>query len=87
MKPQNLLLHKEDGRYVLKIADFGESSPLNGWEGSGFLTTYCGTPGYMAPELYRNENLEDKEAYNGEKIDIYACGIIIMEMLLGRHPF
>lgn len=49
LKPENLLL---DGNYTLKIADFGFAAPVEGKDGSGFLTTKLGTLNYMAPEIH-----------------------------------
>jgi len=43
-----------DDNFNLKIADFGFAAPLHGVDGSGWLYTKLGTPGFMAPELYLN---------------------------------
>ena len=48
LKPENLLL---DSNFDLKIADFGFAAPVEGRDGSGYLTTYRGTQSYMAPEI------------------------------------
>lgn len=43
-----------DKNYDLKITDFGLSGPLEGRliePGLKKLTSYCGTKGYMAPEI------------------------------------
>ena len=40
-----------------------------------------GTPIYVAPEI-----LEGKE-YSGEKVDVFACGVVLFIMLTGRYPF
>ena len=52
MKPQNCLL---DTEYNIKIADFGFTCPLSGTTDQGFSTTKLGTPQYMAPELWTND--------------------------------
>lgn len=46
IKPENIVLTKE---YILKLADFGFSTLLQGKDGSGMLHTRLGTDGYMAP--------------------------------------
>ena len=45
----------------------------------GEITRGVGTPHYMAPEI--------KNGNYGRSIDIYACGVILFEMLTGHPPF
>lgn len=51
LKPENLLL---DSDYNLKIADFGFARDLSGDQGTGLLSTRCGTQPYMAPEIIQS---------------------------------
>lgn len=60
----------------MKLADFGESKSFK----EGALTTYCGTPDYMAPEIIKGENY-------GPAVDIWAVGVITYVMLAGFPPF
>ena len=78
LKAENLLM---DGDFNLKLADFGFSAPLGGKDGSGYLTTYLGTPTYMAPEI----NL--KQAYNGVMVDLFALGVLLFIMTSALPPF
>lgn len=78
MKPENLLL---DENYDLKIADFGFAGPLEGRDGSGFLTTRLGTKNYMAPEIH------DGKPYTGQSVDLFALGIILFIMVAQAPPF
>ena len=73
MKCENLLFDK-DGRNI-KIADFGLAGKTK-----GFLNDYVGTPYYMAPEIHTGR-------YEGTKVDIFAAGVILFAMVVGRMPF
>ena len=75
LKPENLLLTEDK---VLKIIDFGLCHEFNENE---FLKTKCGSPSYAAPEIISMPN------YDGFKIDIWCCGIILYAMLCGYLPF
>ncbi|KAL8158796.1 hypothetical protein V2J09_000333 [Rumex salicifolius] len=75
LKPQNLLL---DNQGNLKVSDFGLSAF---WKPESLLSTRCGSPSYVAPELIRSRE------YDGAAADIWACGVILFEMLSGYLPF
>lgn len=52
LKPENLLLTSPHDDAHIKLADFGFArSVLN-----GYVSTQCGTPGYVAPEILRAES-------------------------------
>jgi serine/threonine protein kinase len=78
LKPENLLLSED---FLLKLADFGFSSIARSAEK---MYTECGTPGYMAPEVYGSKGAE---GYDGFSADIWACGVILFIMLAGFPPF
>lgn len=77
IKPENLLL---DSQFVLKIADFGFAAKLAGAKGDGILKERLGTAGYMAPEIYFLR-------YKGDKVDIFASGVVLFMMYSGHPPF
>lgn len=52
LKPENLLFRTPDDDADLLIADFGLSKIMDE-EQFHVLTTTCGTPAYMAPEIFR----------------------------------
>lgn len=52
LKPENLLFRTEDDDSDIMITDFGLSRIMDE-EKLDRLTEICGTPGYMAPEIYR----------------------------------
>ncbi|KAJ6698737.1 CBL-INTERACTING SERINE/THREONINE-PROTEIN KINASE 21-RELATED [Salix purpurea] len=75
LKPENLLL---DGKGNLKVSDFGLSAFH---KPASMLTTACGSPCYVAPELIANKG------YEGAAADVWSCGIILFELLSGYLPF
>lgn len=52
LKPENLLFRTPEDNAELLIADFGLSRIIDE-EQFHVLTTTCGTPGYMAPEIFK----------------------------------
>ncbi|MDQ3339427.1 MAG: serine/threonine protein kinase [Myxococcota bacterium] len=79
IKPANIVLSQKSGLGDhVKILDFG----LARLSADSNLTTgiVVGTPSYMAPEQIRGVEI-DKRA------DLYACGILLFELLTGKKPF
>jgi serine/threonine-protein kinase len=85
LKPDNVWLTTQpDGRPLVKLLDFGLAK-LRSLDPGGNVSltlpgTVLGTPGYMAPE-----QLAGKEA--GQRADIFAVGVMVVEALTGRRPF
>ncbi|MEN9992709.1 MAG: hypothetical protein RLY83_279 [Actinomycetota bacterium] len=74
IKPENILLSNE-GR--IKLSDFGLARTVdNRTEAKDVL----GTVGYMAPELVTGGGAT-------KATDVYACGIMLYEMLTGQRPY
>jgi serine/threonine protein kinase len=92
LKPENLLmLSPTPGtpEYdMVKIADFGLSSLGNTHDESGQLSTVCGTPDYIAPEIViiAAEGQHSRRKYDA-KVDVWAIGVILYTMLCGFPPF
>jgi serine/threonine-protein kinase len=63
----------------VRILDFGLARML-GSSASISDGVTVGTPSYMAPEQCRGDTLD-------HRLDIYACGVVLFEMLTGRKPF
>ncbi|KAG9144236.1 hypothetical protein Leryth_023038 [Lithospermum erythrorhizon] len=78
LKPENLLL---DENWNLKVTDFGLSALTEQIRPDGLLHTLCGTPAYVAPEIL------GKQGYDGAKVDIWSCGIILFVLNAGYLPF
>src|SRR3569623_732353 len=86
-KPENVIVERDShGAEVPRIVDFGIALLREGGdgpEGPGRLTTnglVLGTPPYMAPE-------QAVAAPIDHRIDLFALGIIVYEMLCGKLPF
>lgn len=72
LKPENLLLanEKED---IIKIADFGLSKIYT----EEMMSTACGTPGYVAPEILQCEGYS-------KTVDMWSCGVIMYILYVPR---
>eukprot|EP01134_Creolimax_fragrantissima_P001653 CFRG1653T1 len=80
IKPANILLSLSADFEVLavKVADFGfakRKTQENQWK------TQIGTPAYTAPEIRQGGNEYDL------KVDMWALGVMLYEMLCGTQPF
>ena len=76
LKPENVLLTRHEPPFQAKICDFGLSTRLRH---QSKLTSNYGSPGYMAPEQLSGQ-------YD-HRVDYYAVGVILYELLFGRRPF
>jgi serine/threonine protein kinase len=74
LKSSNILL---DSSFNAKISDFGLAVSLD--EHGKNNIKLSGTLGYVAPEYLLDGKLTDKS-------DVYAFGVVLLELLLGRRP-
>jgi len=75
IKPANILVEKESSRPI--VTDFGIANIIRGSHASS--QSIQGTPVYMAPEQIVSTNLDGRA-------DIYAAGLVLMELLVSRLP-
>ncbi|EAX97017.1 CAMK family protein kinase [Trichomonas vaginalis G3] len=75
LKPENILLDNDEN---LKIADFGLSIMSSAGD---TCYTRCGTPNYVAPEIFC------QDGYIGAPADIWSAGVILFVMLSASLPF
>jgi len=84
LKPENIYLIERNGRPdFVKILDFGIAKMSSLDEGGARLTRtgmIFGTPEYMSPEQAKGDRPD-------HRVDIYAAGCILYEMLTGDVPF
>jgi len=98
LKPENLLFRTPEDNADLLIADFGLSRIMDE-EAFHVLTTTCGTPGYMAPEIFKKTGhgkpvfVITPFPYSAEQLmywvhsDVWAIGVITYFLLCGYTPF
>lgn len=73
IKPSNLLLNEA---MEIKVADFGIAQTDDGDASEAPV----GSPRYMSPE-------QVQEASVGQQTDFFSLGVVMYELLTGRHPF
>jgi eukaryotic-like serine/threonine-protein kinase len=98
LKPENIMVYQDPHDAAaerIKVLDFGVAKLLDPEKGSPpqlrskraitrtaltALGAMIGTPEYISPEQARAEPIDARS-------DIYACGVVLYQMLTGRAPF
>jgi serine/threonine-protein kinase len=90
LKPDNILIVRNDDEEIVKVLDFGIAKWLTGPnhpsgthnQSSGTLAgQMLGTPAYMSPEHFANSANIDHRA------DLWSLGVIAFECMVGVRPF
>lgn len=76
LKPENILYYSQDEDSKIMISDFGLSKMAD----NGVMSTACGTPGYVAPEVLA------QKPYS-KAVDCWSIGVITYILLCGYPPF
>lgn len=77
VKPANFVLEKESGGRT-KMIDFDLSTFWT--PGDAKMSTCCGTPGYMSPELLMGQGYSSQT-------DLWSLGVTLFTLLVGELPF
>ncbi|KAH7646527.1 serine/threonine kinase-like protein [Dermatophagoides farinae] len=80
IKPENILVTPDD---IIKLADFGVCQEISTFTLDDMVFGSDGTPLYHPPELFHPKIIH----YSGTKIDIWASGVVLYQMLVGELPF
>ena len=85
LKPDNVMLQdRGKQKDVARVLDFGIAKLRDDSRATQAAMTQAGdmlgTPQYMAPEQIRGETIDGR-------VDVYALGCMIYEMITGRMPF
>ena len=78
LKPENILYSSPHPDAVIKVTDFGLAKRSE--RDKGYMTTACGTPGYVAPEVLKGEPYD-------KSVDLWSLGVILYILLCGFPPF
>ncbi len=81
LKPENVFVLERDGNSdVIKIVDFGIAKDTASTKRLTQVGMVLGTPEYMSPEQATGQPTD-------HRVDMYALGCILYEMIVGDVPF
>lgn len=94
IKPDNIL-QSACTPFTFKLADFGLSKQITGQNAT--LDTWCGTPAYMAPEIFpgyhsylseapTNASSQRSDRPYSQSVDLWSLGAVVYHLLYGELP-
>ncbi|MCC5609361.1 serine/threonine protein kinase [Nostoc sp. CHAB 5834] len=82
IKPENIFITEDSKQEeIVKILDFGIAKFLTERSGMTLTDSFIGSLPYCSPEHMEGRKLLDVRS------DIYSLGVLMFEMLTGKHPF
>lgn len=82
IKPENIFISEDAKKEkIVKILDFGIAKFLTERSGMTLTKSFIGSLPYCSPEHMEGRKLLDVRS------DIYSLGVLMFEMLTGKHPF
>ena len=78
LKPSNIMLEDDEGGHA-RVLDFGVAKLLGNDDPLTTDGEVLGSPRYMSPEQFQQDEVDQRS-------DIYSLGLIMFEMLIGKHP-
>ncbi len=77
IKPTNILLKKD---MDVKLCDFSIAHLITKETENTMSTSFLGSPRYMSPEQVQEDMITNQT-------DLFSLGIVMYELLTGKHPF
>lgn len=77
IKPSNILISKD---MDIKIGDFSIAHLMTAETSATMPMGFVGSPRYMSPEQVQEDNITNQT-------DLFSLGIVMYELLAGKHPF
>ena len=76
IKPENVLMTPSGQRVITKLSDFGVSNIAST---TGRMYSYAGTKEFMAPEMFRVQEMD--EASYTVKVDIFSLALLMLSLV------
>lgn len=86
LKLENVLISAVNSSRAVKLADFGLAAYCRNGDSIIMFSSFQGSRKYMAPEIHACLG-SDAQAYDARKSDIFALGVFLFCLVLGRFPF
>lgn len=79
LKPSNVMIEDADTGGHARVLDFGVAKLLGDTDNTTSDNEVLGSPRYMSPEQFQHDDVDQRS-------DIYGLGLLMTEMLTGKHP-